>query len=73
MCFSAIHWARISRIVYAATIDDARSFGFNELPISNVKLKEIGGTRVEIVASPLRPEALELYRLWLSRRDRRAY
>ena len=73
MCFSAIHWARIPRIVYAATIDDARSFGFNELPISNVKLKEISGTKVEIVASPLRPEALDLYRLWLSRRDRQAY
>jgi tRNA(Arg) A34 adenosine deaminase TadA len=73
MCFSAIHWARIPRIVYAATIEDARDFGFNELPISNQKLREISGAKVELVGAVLRDEALALYRLWVSRRDHRAY
>src|SRR3712207_8990119 len=39
MCFSACHWARVARIVYGASIADAAAFGFNELPVSNARLK----------------------------------
>ncbi len=35
MCFSACHWARISKIVYGARIEDAKQAGFNEIKISN--------------------------------------
>ncbi|MFH1097723.1 MAG: nucleoside deaminase [Candidatus Desantisbacteria bacterium] len=64
MCFSACHWARISRIVYGARIEDARQFGFNELGISNEVMKQIASSTVEITADFLRPEALELFRFW---------
>lgn len=30
MCLSAIYWARISRVVYAATADDAANAGFDD-------------------------------------------
>src|SRR6516165_9769852 len=30
MCLSAIHWARIDRVVFGATIADAALAGFNE-------------------------------------------
>ena len=73
MCFSACHWARIARIVCGARILDAAEFGFNELPISNTTLKELGGSAVEIVPDCLREENRELFRDWSSRPGRRAY
>ncbi|OIP42127.1 tRNA-specific adenosine deaminase [Candidatus Desantisbacteria bacterium CG2_30_40_21] len=64
MCFSACHWARISRIVYGARIEDARQFGFNELEISNEVMKQIASSPVEITVDFLRQESLELFRFW---------
>jgi len=49
MCFSAIHWARIPKIYYAATIADAKKAGFNELDISAEKMKKQGKSKVSIV------------------------
>ena len=69
MCFSAIHWARIERIVYAAAIEDAKSFGFNELPISNAAMKSLSGSSIELVSDVLRDDALTLYRRWAEKRS----
>lgn len=46
MCFSAIHWARISRVFYSTTIPDVKKLGFNELTISNPVLKRLGKSPV---------------------------
>ena len=73
MCFSAIHWARIGRIVYAASIQDAKDFGFNELQISNQQFVDIAGAKMELTPGVLREEALDLYREWARRKDHRAY
>ncbi len=67
MCFTAIHWARIDRIVYAARIEDAQRFGFNELTISNTTMKREGGARVELIADVMRDEAVALFELWQKR------
>lgn len=64
MCFTAIHWARIKRIVYGCSIEDAASFGFNELPVSNQHLKEAGQSDVEIVPGICREECLALFKRW---------
>ena len=65
MCLSAIHWSKIERVVYGATIADAAAAGFSELHVDAKKLAEMGG-------SPLRVEALAgcedcraLFELWL--------
>ncbi len=42
MCFAAIHWARISRLVYGTGINDAAALGFNELTISNEHMQAVG-------------------------------
>jgi tRNA(Arg) A34 adenosine deaminase TadA len=73
MCFSAIHWGRIVRIVYGAGIADAAAAGFNELPISNDQLKQLGGSKAEIVSGVLRDEALKLFRDWVADPAHRAY
>lgn len=67
MCFTAIHWARIDRIVFAARIADAAAAGFNELPIDNATLKRLGGSRVELTPELLRVEAVALFELWRQR------
>lgn len=73
MCFSAIHWARIPRIVFGASIADAAEVGFNELPLANETLKELTGSSVEIVAGCLREENRALFRDWARQPGRRAY
>lgn len=48
MCFSAIHWARIPAVVYATTIADVKKLGFNELTVSNLRLKSLGKSPVRL-------------------------
>ena len=42
MCLSAIHWAKIDRVVFGATIDDAAEAGFCELHVAAESLAEMG-------------------------------
>ena len=64
MCFSAVHWMRIGRIVYAARIEDARYYGFNEMQINNDVLASIISSPIEITMDFMRDDALALYELW---------
>ena len=73
MCFSAIHWARISRIVYGASIADAQTAGFNELAISNDRMKSESDSPIEITSDVLRDESKAVFSEWLNRPDRRPY
>jgi tRNA(Arg) A34 adenosine deaminase TadA len=73
MCFSAIHWAGISRIVYGSSIADAQRAGFSELGISNVDMKRLGGSNVEIVPAFLAAEAVKLFEEWMAEKGRRVY
>ena len=72
MCFSAIHWAKISKIVYGSKINDAKKTGFSELQISNKLMKKLGKSKVKIiVAGVLFEESAELFRIWKKRKDRK--
>jgi len=73
MCFSACHWARISKIVFGARIEDAQKAGFNELNISNARMKQISDSGVEIIGDFLRDDCVELFQVWLAKKDARAY
>ncbi len=73
MCFSACHWARISKIFFGARIRDAQKIGFNELPISNQQMKTLGGSRMTIIPGILRAENLKLFRDWQNGRNGRSY
>ncbi|HSI36292.1 MAG TPA: nucleoside deaminase [Tepidisphaeraceae bacterium] len=73
MCFAAIHWAKLARIVYGASIADAQSAGFSELTISNTQMRRIGGSPVEIAGGVLAAESAALFAEWLARVDRRVY
>ena len=73
MCFSACHWARLSKIVYGANIQDALHSGFHELQIPNMRLKELSASPVEIVSDFLRDEAVELFHLFDQQPNKRTY
>jgi tRNA(Arg) A34 adenosine deaminase TadA len=67
MCFSAIHWAGIGRIVFGAAIADAKEAGFNELSISNIEMKERGGSPVEVVGGVMAGEAAAVFGEFVAR------
>lgn len=73
MCFSACHWARISKIIHGARIEDAKQVGFNEIKISNELMKKLGGLKTEIIADFMREECLELFNLWSNKEDKKSY
>ena len=73
MCFSACHWAKISKIVYGTKIEDAKNFGFSELTISNKKMKQSGNSSIEVIGDFLLEENLKLFKLWSNRKDKRVY
>ncbi len=73
MCFSACHWARISKIYYGAGIEDAKKYGFNEIEISNDFMKEKGKSPIKIEKDFLRNECIQLFKEWSKSTDKNVY
>lgn len=73
LCFSACHWARISRIVYGAAIKDARNFGFNEMGVSNFKLKQLIKSKVKITSGVALVQNLMLFKIWKKQAKAKTY
>jgi tRNA(Arg) A34 adenosine deaminase TadA len=73
MCFSAIHWARISKVVFGTRIADVAKRGFNELAVSNRTLKRIGGSPVKLRGGFMRQECRELLSDWGRKEDKDVY
>ena len=73
MCFSAIHWARIGRIIYGTAIKDADRVGFNELKISSLKIKALGKSKTRIIKGFMLSECLRLLKDWDVLANKRLY
>ena len=73
MCFSAIHWAKISKVFFGTCIEDAKALGFGELTIANETMKALGKSPVALAGDFLREESLEVFRLWSGQKNRRVY
>ncbi len=73
MCFAAIHWARLDRLVYGTTIADAAWLGFNEMPIANLKLQALSGSPVAVYAGFLLEECRQLLDDWARLPGRQVY
>jgi tRNA(Arg) A34 adenosine deaminase TadA len=73
MCFSAIHWAKIDRVVYGASINDAKNAGFNELSISNKSMKKLGKSRVKIAKRVLKNRNRTLFDIWKNSPKSKSY
>lgn len=64
MCLAAIHWAKIDRVIYGASIADAAAYGFSELRVGAKELAQMGGSPLRVEPGPCHEECLALFDLW---------
>lgn len=72
MCFSAIHWAKMEKLYYGCTRDDAAEIGFDDRFIYDVLRGEAKKTQVESRAID-RDECMKPFFEWTQKRDRKSY
>jgi len=73
MCLSAIHWAKIDRVVFGAVIADAADAGFCELYVDAKVLAEMGKSPLKVESGLLREECADLFQQWLKSGKAKAY
>jgi tRNA(Arg) A34 adenosine deaminase TadA len=72
MCLGAIYWAHIDKIYYANTKSDAAAIGFDDSFIyDEIALPFL--LRKKQIVQLMRFEALEAFRLWDSKPDKKEY
>ncbi len=69
---AAIYWARLDRVYYAASCDDATAAGFDDSPFYR-ELNLPPGSRSLPMIQGLREEACEAFTRWLKKQDRVMY
>ncbi len=72
MCLAAAYWARVERIVYAATREDAARAGFDDATIYR-EVPLAPEARSLHADHLLRPEAAAAFEEWLAKPDRVRY
>ena len=72
MCLASAYWARVSRIVYANTRDDAAAIGFDDKLIYDEIPKQPHDRLIPMAHVPT-PEASEVFADWLRKADRVTY
>jgi guanine deaminase len=64
MCTAALHWARVGKVYYGATIDDPSTVGFNELRLPSAELVRLAGSQLTLVSGLLADECRGLFAEW---------
>ncbi len=72
MCLSAIYWARIDKIYYANTREDAQKIDFDDSLIYSEFKKKISDRKISMVQA-MRDEALKAFQLWEKKTDKVKY
>ena len=72
MCLSAIYWARINKIYYANTRDDAQNIDFDDSLIYSEFKKTIKERKIPMIQM-MRSEALKAFELWDRKTDKVKY
>tara|TARA_B110000438_G_C15450495_1_gene494433 strand:+ start:179 stop:643 length:465 start_codon:yes stop_codon:yes gene_type:complete len=72
MCLSAIYWARVSKIYYANTRDDAKKIDFSDALIYEELSKTIK-ERIIPMNQMMRDEASKAFDLWDKKKDKVKY
>ncbi|MDD5226554.1 MAG: nucleoside deaminase [Candidatus Omnitrophica bacterium] len=73
MCFSAIHWARIAKVIFGTSIADVQKRGFRELSIPSRKMKREGKSPVSLRAGFMKKECLALLAEWDRKENKKVY
>ena len=64
MCLGAVLWSGVSRVVCAATKDDASSIGFDEGPVYESSYEYLRDRGIEVVRGLMREEAVKAFDLY---------
>jgi len=72
MCLSAIYWARINKIYYANTREDAQKIDFDDSLIYTELKKNIDQRKIPMIQM-MRNEALKAFELWNKKLDKVKY
>ena len=72
MCLSAIYWARLDKIYYANTREDAKYIDFDDSFIYLEIPKKIGDRKINMTQM-LRDEALKAFKIWDEKVDKIKY
>ena len=72
MCLSAIYWARISKIYYGNTREDAQKIDFDDSFIYSEFEKKIKERKIPMIQM-MRNEALKAFELWDKKTDKVKY
>lgn len=72
MCLAAIYWARIDRLVFANSREDAAAIGFDDAAIYDEVAKPIGARGIPTLHLPL-DDARAVFREWQEKPDRIPY
>jgi len=72
LCLAAIYWARLNRVYYAATCDDAAAIGFDDSHFYE-ELRKPVGLRLLPMEQLLRDEALFAFQRWATKENRTVY
>jgi tRNA(Arg) A34 adenosine deaminase TadA len=72
MCLAAAYWARVDRLVYAATREDAAAIGFDDETIYRELSLPIT-SRCLPMQQMLRAEAVQVFDAWRDKSDKVPY
>ena len=72
MCLASAYWARISRIVYANTRDDAATIGFDDAFIYDEMPRAPGDRAIAMEHVPSE-EASAAFAAWMAKADKITY
>ena len=72
MCLASAYWARVARIVFANTREDAAAIGFDDQLIYDEIPKPVSERIIPMIHAPT-PEAKAVFEEWLNKADRIAY
>ena len=73
MCFSAIHWARITKVIFGTKIVDVQKRGFHELSIPSRRMKREGRSPVFLKEGFMKKECLALLAEWDRKENKKVY
>jgi tRNA(Arg) A34 adenosine deaminase TadA len=64
MCLAAIHWSKLDRVVFGATIADATAAGFHELAVDARVLARMGNSPLQVESGLLTEDCAALFARW---------
>ena len=73
MCLAATHWARVDRLVFGASIADAKSSGFHEMPIPAATMVAMGESLLRVEGGFQTEECRALFDEWKESGHSEAY